>query len=113
VLEAAVIGLPDAVWGETVAAVVAPRPGMTIDTTELIATCSGELAGYKRPRRVFVVEALPRNVTGKVLKRELRARFSVENDTVTGGHAEGVTVGGGVSWTMKSVVPQMLPAENG
>jgi len=97
VLEAAVIGLPDAVWGETVAAVVAPRPGMTIDTTELIAMCSGELAGYKRPRLVFVVDALPRNVTGKVLKRELRARFSVENDTAKGGHAEGVTQSAGAS----------------
>ena len=78
VAEAAVIGLPDPVWGETVVAVVVPRAGMTIDAPELIAACAEELARFKLPRHVFVVDALPKNVTGKILKRELRARYAVE-----------------------------------
>ncbi len=78
VLEAAVIGVPDPVWGETVVAVVVPRAGMRIDPDDIVATCGTRLAGYKRPRQVHIVDELPKNVTGKVLKRELRARFASE-----------------------------------
>ena len=78
VAEAAVIGLADPVWGETVTAVVVPRAGMPIDVPALIAACGEELARFKVPRNVFIAEALPKTVTGKVLKRDLRARYALE-----------------------------------
>ena len=75
VLEAAVIGIPHARWGETVAALVVRRPGVAeVDADELVAFARERLAGYKLPRRVEFVEELPKTPTGKVLKRELRAR---------------------------------------
>ena len=73
VLEAAVIGVPDERWGERVHAVVCRRPGHEVDAAAVIAHCRSRLAGYKCPRSVAFVDALPKNVTGKVLKRELRA----------------------------------------
>lgn len=76
VLEVAVIGLPDERWGETVAAVVACRPGEELALEELRAHCEGKLAHYKQPLALCLVEALPRNATGKVLKTELRERFA-------------------------------------
>ena len=60
---------PDDRWGESVKAVVAPAPGHTVDPAELIAYSRQRLAGYKCPRAVDVVDALPRNATGKILKR--------------------------------------------
>lgn len=71
VLEAAVVGFPHEVLGEDVAAFVVPRPGTSIDPDEVRSFCAPQLADYKVPRRVVVVEALPRNATGKVLKAEL------------------------------------------
>lgn len=73
--EAGVIGIPDEEWGERVAAVVACRPGATVREEELIEYCRERLASYKKPERVFFVEALPRNAMGKVLRTELRAQF--------------------------------------
>ncbi len=73
VLEVAVIGVPSPKWGETPLAVVVPKPGQSIDGDELIAFAREHLAHYKCPTAVEVVEALPRNPSGKVLKRELRA----------------------------------------
>jgi long-chain acyl-CoA synthetase len=73
VLEAAVIGVPDEVWGESVKAVVALKPGRTVSEEELIDHCRQQLASYKKPRRVEFVASLPRNPSGKILKRELRA----------------------------------------
>jgi acyl-CoA synthetase (AMP-forming)/AMP-acid ligase II len=73
--EIAVIGVPDEKWGEAVKAVVAPLPGASIDEGKFLAYARENLAGYKRPKSVDVVAALPRNATGKILKRELRAPF--------------------------------------
>lgn len=72
VLEAAVIGLPDEAWGEVVTAVVVRRPGTCVSADELIAHCRAALAGFKKPRRVLFVDELPKNASGKILKRELR-----------------------------------------
>jgi acyl-CoA synthetase (AMP-forming)/AMP-acid ligase II len=73
--EVAVIGVPDEKWGESVKAVVAPAPGETIDEGKLVEYCRARLAHYKCPRTVDVVEALPRNATGKILKRSLRQKY--------------------------------------
>ncbi|MBV9797956.1 MAG: AMP-binding protein [Solirubrobacterales bacterium] len=75
VLEAAVVGLPDEKWGEAVNAVVVIREGHEMSERELIDYCDGRMAGYKKPKAVEFVDALPRNASGKILKRELRERF--------------------------------------
>jgi fatty-acyl-CoA synthase len=72
VLEAAVVGRPDARWGEVPVAFVALRPGADATPDALIAHCQAQLARFKVPKEVTFVEALPRNPSGKVLKRELR-----------------------------------------
>jgi len=73
ILEAAVIGVPDADWGESLRAFVVVRDGHVLSETEVIDYCRAELADFKRPRKVTFVTELPRNPTGKVLKRELQA----------------------------------------
>jgi fatty-acyl-CoA synthase len=73
VLEAAVIGVPDPEWGESLKAFVVRRPGQSLTAEDVVAWCRDGLADYKRPRQVVFVDELPRNPTGKVLKRELRA----------------------------------------
>jgi long-chain acyl-CoA synthetase len=75
VAEVAVIGLPHERWGETVKALVVARAGSAPTADELIAFARKRLAGYKLPRSVEFVEALPRTPSGKVLKRELRNRY--------------------------------------
>ncbi|MDO9504255.1 MAG: AMP-binding protein [Hydrogenophaga sp.] len=72
VAEVAVIGLPDERWGERVAAVVVLRPGSSLTYEEVRAHCDGKLGGFKTPKELIVVDALPRNPSGKVLKRVLR-----------------------------------------
>ncbi|GBG39045.1 long-chain-fatty-acid--CoA ligase [Mycobacterium montefiorense] len=77
VAEVAVIGVPDPKWGEIPMAVVVPRdPADPPTDAEIETHCRVYLAAYKRPRRVVVVEALPRNANGKVLKTELRRRYA-------------------------------------
>jgi fatty-acyl-CoA synthase len=72
VAETAVIGTPDPIWVEAVTAIVVARDGHTLGEAEIIAHCKARLSGFKVPKRVIVVETLPRNASGKILKRELR-----------------------------------------
>jgi acyl-CoA synthetase (AMP-forming)/AMP-acid ligase II len=73
VLEAAVVGRPDERWGEVPVAFVVLRPGATVTAEQLLAHCGEQLARFKVPKDVAFLGALPRNPSGKVLKRELRA----------------------------------------
>ena len=81
--DAAVIGLPDDQWGEGVTAVVTLREGAAATADELIAHCRDRIAHFKSPRRVEFVDVLPRNATGKLLKRNLRERFGPSGSAVT------------------------------
>lgn len=75
VKEVAVIGIPDATWGELVTAVVVPQPGATLDPQALVDFCAARLPGYMKPRRVEFAAELPRNPVGKVLRRVLREPY--------------------------------------
>ena len=70
--EVAVIGVPDDKWGEAVKAVVAPKKGRNPSPADIIAYARERIAGYKAPKSVDFIEALPRNPSGKILRRELR-----------------------------------------
>lgn len=74
-LEVAVIGVPDATWGEAVKAVCVPRPGMTIDPESVILWARERIAAFKVPKSIDVIDALPRNASGKILSRALRAPY--------------------------------------
>jgi acyl-CoA synthetase (AMP-forming)/AMP-acid ligase II len=75
IVEVAVIGIPDTRWGETVKAVAVRRAGTKVTGEELIAWTRDKLAGFKRPRSVDFIDALPRNASGKLLKRKLREPY--------------------------------------
>jgi fatty-acyl-CoA synthase len=74
--EVAVIGTPHPKWVEAVTAVVVPRQGETITEEEIVALCKKELAGFKVPKNVVFVEALPKTPTGKILKRDMRQTYA-------------------------------------
>lgn len=76
VADVAVIGRPDERWGERPVAVVQPVPGKTLDLEALSAWCRQHLAGFKVPRELVIVDTLPRNPSGKVLKRVLREQLA-------------------------------------
>jgi acyl-CoA synthetase (AMP-forming)/AMP-acid ligase II len=75
VLECAVIGVPSEKWGEEVKAIIIPRQGMTVIPEEIIEYCQDRMAGFKRPKSAEVWEELPKNPSGKILKREIRERY--------------------------------------
>jgi acyl-CoA synthetase (AMP-forming)/AMP-acid ligase II len=78
VQEAAIIGIPDPRWGETVMAVVALKQGKTLDLDELRKFLKPRIADFKIPRLLEILPALPKNVSGKVLKYKLREQFSLK-----------------------------------
>ncbi|MCP3975824.1 MAG: AMP-binding protein [bacterium] len=90
VREVAVVGVPDPKWGEAVKAVVALEPGYEVTVEELIAFCKERLAGYKCPRSIDFVDELPKSTVGKILRREVRNRYSAnesDNSEIGATHA--------------------------
>jgi acyl-CoA synthetase (AMP-forming)/AMP-acid ligase II len=75
VLEVAVVGVPDARWGEAPRACVVLKPGESLSEAEILEFCVGKLARFKHPRSAVLLESLPRNSLGKTLRRELRERY--------------------------------------
>jgi fatty-acyl-CoA synthase len=75
VSEVAVIGVPHPRWVEAVLAVVVPKPGQELTEAQVLAHCEQHLAGFKTPKAVVFTDALPKNPSGKLLKRELRQRY--------------------------------------
>ena len=80
IAECAVIGSPDEVWGECVHALIVRKPGFEMTPEALSAHCARELAGYKKPRRVTLLDALPRTPNGKIDKKALRSQYSRGSD---------------------------------
>ena len=75
VAQVAIFGVNDPLWGEAITAAVVAREGMKITLEELTEFCKERLAGYKRPKRIYFLEDLPKNLYGKVLRKELKKRF--------------------------------------
>lgn len=85
VAESAVVGMPDADFGEAVTAVVVPQPGAEVDPTALRLAARERLAGYKVPKAIHVVDELPRNAMGKVEKEKIRRSLAVIDGAQRGG----------------------------
>jgi len=78
VRSSAVIGLPDKEWGERVTAVIVPKPGKKIVPQDLKSLVKARLSAFKVPKEFFVVDEMPKNPAGKILKRELKEKFIAE-----------------------------------
>jgi len=78
VMDAAVVGLPDKVWGEEVGAFIVPKAGQTMTEPEIIEYCKARIANFKCPRKVFFWDALPKTATGKVQKRKILDKYIEE-----------------------------------
>ena len=78
ILEVAVIGIPDEKYGEALLAIAALKQGASLTQDELLAFCREKIAGYKIPRQLKIVDALPRNASGKILKTTLRDPYWAE-----------------------------------
>jgi len=76
IVEVAVIGVPDDTWGERIVAVAVLHPGTQLTLEELISHCRKFLAGFKAPRELRLVQTLPRNPSGKLLKRVIRQQYT-------------------------------------
>jgi long-chain acyl-CoA synthetase len=94
-----VIGIPDPYWGEAVHAVIVLEDGVTATAEDIVSYCAQHLAGYKKPKAVDFVSELPVSGYGKILRREVRARYWQDQ--------EGRQIGGGVS-TLKKPVSSWL-----
>jgi acyl-CoA synthetase (AMP-forming)/AMP-acid ligase II len=85
VAEVAVVSAPSEQWGESIVAVIAPEPGAELTLEQVQHHCRASLAGYKVPRRLDLVDALPKGGTGKVLKRELARQYWGDAERRVGG----------------------------
>ena len=79
IVECAVIGVPDELWGECVHALIVVKAGARVGADEVAAHCAADLAGYKKPRRITFVDALPRTANGKIDKKALRLQHAAGN----------------------------------
>lgn len=79
VSEVSVFGVNDTFWGEAVTAAIVLRSNMTATAEELLAFCDGYLAGYKKPKKIYFLNELPKYLYGKVLRKVLKARFEKSN----------------------------------
>ena len=77
VAQVAVFGVKDPFWGEVITAAVVLRQGMSVTEAELMAFCKEHLTGYKRPKKVYLLDDLPKNLYGKVLRKELKKQFEL------------------------------------
>jgi O-succinylbenzoic acid--CoA ligase len=91
VLEAGVTGVPDERWGQRVVAVVRLREGASVGEEDLLALCRGKVAPFKVPTELRLVEELPRNAAGKLLRRALREQWAPTPSTLAGEQASNPT----------------------
>jgi acyl-CoA synthetase (AMP-forming)/AMP-acid ligase II len=84
--EAAVVGVPDEVWGERVAAMVVPRAGQAVSADDLIEYARQRLASFKKPEEIVFADSLPRGPLGKLLRNEVRAAFTRKREVQSGEH---------------------------